>query len=271
MMTRICFLNHHLNVGSEPGGWADEVDSLNGNTLLCGYTINPDDPLVLPESINNVSSVNLDKVEGHFSTTADGLYAVFHSNRHGTIGRGDLFEARRDNINSEWGNIEVMTELNSTYGEFQASVRSDGLKICFTSPRPGGLGGNDIWRSIRGTRESSWSKPEPISEINSKWQDAGPCFSADGLRIYFHLYRSGSGNIFVAERSCIFDSFRSPNAPTSLNEPAYGEFVPCISQDGKILYFASNRPGGKGDMDIWKAFRLRQKCRMVRIDQCYTY
>jgi hypothetical protein len=26
---------------------------------------------------------------------------------------------------------------------------------------------------------------------------------------------------------------------------------PCLSRDGTMLYFASDRPGGKGGLDIW--------------------
>ena len=36
-----------------------------------------------------------------------------------------------------------------------------------------------------------------------------------------------------------------------VNDPIYWDSQPTISGDGTILYFASNRPGGQGGIDIW--------------------
>jgi hypothetical protein len=30
-----------------------------------------------------------------------------------------------------------------------------------------------------------------------------------------------------------------------------GDRSPCLSRDGAMLYFASDRPGGKGGLDLW--------------------
>jgi outer membrane protein OmpA-like peptidoglycan-associated protein len=43
----------------------------------------------------------------------------------------------------------------------------------------------------------------------------------------------------------------------NIGEPVnsrYWESQPSISSDGRTLYFVSNRPGGKGGMDIWKSY-----------------
>lgn len=37
----------------------------------------------------------------------------------------------------------------------------------------------------------------------------------------------------------------------AVNEKGYASQHPCISKDGKLLFFASDRPGGQGGMDIW--------------------
>ncbi len=252
MMSRIVFWNHHLNGGCEPGGWAWQVDQDNGNALLCGYTVDPEDPLVLPEGVSNVASVNLDRNDGRLSTTSDGLYGVFASAR-GTA-QGHIFQVRRDAVACEWESIELIEELVGPVGDFEPCIRADGLELCFASKRPGGLGGPDIWRSTRATRQDTWSEPEPIAEINSKWGEAGPCLSVDGKRIYFHSGRSGGGDIFVAERNTSSGLFGPPVSVMSLNTSA-GEFVPCVSPDEKTIYFASNRSGGEGNVDIWMATR----------------
>lgn len=40
-----------------------------------------------------------------------------------------------------------------------------------------------------------------------------------------------------------------------LGDTAYNYFHPAISSDELTLYFSSNRPGGEGDYDLWKATR----------------
>ncbi len=41
----------------------------------------------------------------------------------------------------------------------------------------------------------------------------------------------------------------------NLGDTAYNYFHPAVTQDGLTLYFSSNRPGGYGDYDLWKATR----------------
>jgi hypothetical protein len=45
-----------------------------------------------------------------------------------------------------------------------------------------------------------------------------------------------------------------PGGLNGVNTPAL-EGCPIESPDGRALFFASNRPGGKGGLDIWVAFR----------------
>lgn len=37
----------------------------------------------------------------------------------------------------------------------------------------------------------------------------------------------------------------------AVNEKGYSSQHPCITKDGKLMFFASDRPGGQGGMDIW--------------------
>ena len=44
-----------------------------------------------------------------------------------------------------------------------------------------------------------------------------------------------------------------PEEMKNLNHPGgkKGDLAPSLSHDGSMLYFASDRPGGKGKLDIW--------------------
>jgi len=41
----------------------------------------------------------------------------------------------------------------------------------------------------------------------------------------------------------------------NINDPVYWDSQPSISADGNTLYFASDRPGGFGKVDLWKSMR----------------
>jgi predicted secreted protein len=90
--------------------------------------------------------------------------------------------------------------------------------------------------------------------VNSPYDDGSPDISADGLTLYFDSLRpdgAGSWDIWLTRRETV-DAEWGPSEPLgpSINS-GYGESGPCISADGLTLYFASNRPGGKDDYDIW--------------------
>jgi hypothetical protein len=48
-------------------------------------------------------------------------------------------------------------------------------------------------------------------------------------------------------------SWSKPEALEDLNntDGPTGDRSPCLSRDGSLLYFASDRPGGKGGLDLW--------------------
>ena len=83
-------------------------------------------------------------------------------------------------------------------------------------------------------------------------------YSPDGNRLYLlGMYSEENGadetnsDIFVMEREGDGWSFATA-LPAPVNTPDYGEFYPTVVADGS-LYFPSNRPGGMGSSDIWRA------------------
>ena len=101
-----------------------------------------------------------------------------------------------------------------------------------------------------------WSEPQPPA-FAGDGVEADPYFSADGGSLYFISTRSVNGikrndlDIFRVDR----DSSGSWGAPTQLPESvntAGAEWFPRPAPDG-WLYFGSDRPGGFGRTDIWRA------------------
>jgi hypothetical protein len=185
---------------------------------------------------------------------------LIFSSSDGPDGRGrcDLSVVRRAGEQAPWGEPASIRELNTSHTEFGATLRFDGHEILFVSDRPGGSGGQDLWRATRQRVDAAWSEPEPVLELCTEHAEGGPCLSWDGLTVYFHSRRrprleGGSVDIYRARRENLTRPFGVPEVVTELNSPAR-DCAPCLSADGRTIYFASTRPGSQG-WDIWYAQR----------------
>jgi len=140
-------------------------------------------------------------------------------------------------------------------------VSKSGLSLYFSSPRPGGFGGYDIWVSQRATVDDPWGPPQNLGPtVNSAFNENTPFLSTDGHVLLFTSDRTGGyggSDLYISRRHNKRDDFdwRVPeNLGGTVNTSA-NETQPDLFEDdatGAItLYFASNRPGGLGNDDIY--------------------
>lgn len=107
---------------------------------------------------------------------------------------------------------------------------------------------------------SHWSRPKLLNSERIRQFNNGPLSVApDGKTIYFtsevetgkaagkRKFRNKNG-IFIAELS---GTQLSAIKPFKYNSIDYEVGHPCVSQDGKYLYFASDMPGGSGKSDLY--------------------
>ncbi|MCL2682494.1 MAG: OmpA family protein [Bacteroidales bacterium] len=112
----------------------------------------------------------------------------------------------------------------------------------------------DFYISTFNDSTQTWGKavrmPEPVtSEDNEGAQSISP----DGRYLFFTgcNRRDGFGSCDIYVSKKIGDVWGRPfNLMDPINTRAW-ESQPSIAPDGKTLYFASNRSGGKGGSDIW--------------------
>jgi Tol biopolymer transport system component len=152
--------------------------------------------------------------------------------------------------------------VNSPAFDGGPSISADGLSLFFTSERPGGSGGGDLWVTKRKRMIDPFTTPENLGAgSNSPANEFAPSISADGLSVFFDSDRPGGlglSDVWVAARAATSESFGKPrNLGAGVNSSA-SDGLPSISADGLSLYFCSRRPGGSGDMDIWVANRTRK-------------
>ncbi len=76
--------------------------------------------------------------------------------------------------------------------------------------------------------------------------------SSSGLIMYLQGPMEEKTGLFRCRRATVRAKWSKPEALTMLNHPAAkrGDMSPCVSSDGKKLYFASDRPGS-GGLDLW--------------------
>ncbi len=105
----------------------------------------------------------------------------------------DLWVRTRARISDPWGDsVKLGPPVNSASGEALPYVSSDGLSLYFTSNRPGGLGGTDIWVTTRPSILAPWTEPINLGPpVNSSYHDGSPRLSEDGSTLYFYSSRPG--------------------------------------------------------------------------------
>ncbi|WP_276374516.1 OmpA family protein [Chryseolinea sp. H1M3-3] len=145
--------------------------------------------------------------------------------------------------------------VNTNFNDYSPIISADGNTLIFTSNRTDDVSKvkananfEDIFVSYKNGNQ--WSAPKPISpNINIKYNDAAASLSPDG-RTLFLYYEEGEGDIYISTRNG--DEWSEPKALNkNINTAMFWETCASITADGKKLFFASNRPGGIGELDIY--------------------
>jgi outer membrane protein OmpA-like peptidoglycan-associated protein len=124
----------------------------------------------------------------HPTINSSGKTLIFSSNQAGGIGKMDLYAAYFDG--TEWGGvISLGNAINSPYNEIFPTLVNDSL-LFFTSDRPGGVGGLDLY--VSRLEQGIWSAPEVLAPpFNSPYDDLSFIVRSNGRSGYFASNRPG--------------------------------------------------------------------------------
>jgi tetratricopeptide (TPR) repeat protein len=161
---------------------------------------------------------------------------------------------------SDHVNIEHLPlTINSGFTDFLPVISRDGKSLFFASRRHTSIGGTydpstyeyneDIYISKK--ENDKWMAATHFGDIiNETCHEAPLSISADGKKIFF--YKSDKGHGYDIYKSDFSDSkWLSPSSlDLNINSEDH-ETGFCLSPDGKKIYFASDRPGGYGGVDIY--------------------
>lgn len=145
--------------------------------------------------------------------------------------------------------------INSKERESGATVTISKDTLYFSSKREGGLGGFDLWMSIK-LPDGTWGPPQNLGEnINTPDDENMPVLSKDGNTLYFCSdghNSMGGFDIFYSKRNNVEEKWPKPkNMGYPVND-TYDNMMVSLSEKGKYGYIAAIRKEGYGDYDVYK-------------------
>lgn len=160
--------------------------------------------------------------------------------------------------------VDPGPSINTDAEEYWPSLNAEGNDLIFTRllmKDGNGLKiGNpqeDFYLS-RKDSAGNWKKAVPLGlPVNTDENEGAQTLSADGRVLIF----TGCGRTDGIGSCDLYISIQingSWTVPVNMGEPVNSgawESQPSLSADGRILYFVSNRKGGKGKMDICRAVK----------------
>jgi outer membrane protein OmpA-like peptidoglycan-associated protein len=234
------------------GGMSNETDVDNGyfEDVYVSHR-NADGSWGTPELV--LAPINTVSHDACLYISPDNSAMIVYRADGTTSTQGAIFSTTRDGDN--WKELtSIGDEVNSRYWETDVSMSADGNTMFFTSNRPGGIGGRDIWMMKR-LPDGKWAKAQNLGHgINTPLDEESPYLHPDGRTLFF----SSQGHTTMGG----FDVFKSElqddgtwGEPHNIGYPinTTGDDVFYYpSLDGKHAYFSSFRKEGKGEQDMYE-------------------
>lgn len=245
--------------------------SLDGNTLIFTRRVNSrNEDFYQSTRVGGVWSkakslpgnINTNFNEAAQSVSLDGQWLIFNGCQFPEgMGSCDLYISYL--TPDGWSAPENLGDsINTEYWEAGPSLSPDKKDLYFSSSRPEGYGGMDIYVSHR-LLNGRWSRAENLGpNVNTIGDEGTPFIHADNQTLYFNSTGHpgyGLNDLFVSRK----DASGNWSKPVNLGYPIntiddQGTLV--VAADGKTAYYASDRADTRGGLDLY-SFELRDEIR----------
>lgn len=207
-----------------------------------------DDRWQTPEKISY--NINTMEHEASIALSVDGNELFIYKDDVGE--GGNLYNSFF--TNGDWTKPQKLgSNINTEFNEEHATISPDGRTLYFTSDRPGGYGGFDIY-FVNRLPNGEWGLALNMGDvINTKFDEAGPFMHQDGTTLYFssNCHRSmGAYDLFYS----VFKDDGTITEPQNLGYPINtieNDLFYVLSADGKRAYYSSEKKDTRGKKDVY--------------------
>lgn len=209
--------------------------------------------------------INIEPLKGAITVSQDGEWLLFAGNLSGQ-GLGDYDIYLSQYTPQGWSEPENLgPTINTEFWESSPALSPDKRVLYFSSNRPGGYGGRDLYMSVR-QPNGRWAKAVNMGpSVNSAGDELAPFIHADNQTLFYTsdgLPGYGNSDLFVIRKN----EKGEWGAPENLGYPINtieNEGSLAVSADGLTAYYASDRSDSRGNLDLY-SFQLRPNIRPNR-------
>ncbi len=199
-------------------------------------------------------SAQLNKALEHFNAYKKQLgasdnEALKNLERHFTHAQNALAEITQE---KSYKIYRLEMPINSEYTEYNPVVMADESMMAYTALRPDPRRPRELVENIFISYKNNgkWSEPKPL-DIQTRSNIGTAGLSPDGRQmIIFISTGNNKGSLYTIDK--VGDKWSNPSPLGNNINSGYLETTASITPDGKTIYFASNRRGGMGGMDLYK-------------------
>ncbi len=233
--------------GGKLNAWKKKLSTLFYSRLSDGRLA---DPVPLTGAVND----EYHESSASFSYSGNLMFFTRSSAKKDRRGKRQLKIFMAEKMEDEWANIREVPFNGDDFSTCHPAISSDGTRLYFSSNRPGGFGGMDIYVST--FRNQAWSEPVNLGPvINSTGNEVFPYISEDEVLYFSSSDQGGFGRLDIFRSKKIYaDSERTWQIKQNLGEPFNSpgdDFGFYINVDNSGGLFTSSRNGGKGRDDIY--------------------
>ena len=165
--------------------------------------------------------------------------------------RLQIFTAQQ--LGDKWGAVKKLAFNDKESDYAHPSINVDDTVLYFSSNRPGGFGGMDLWK-VEGSGDS-WGEPVNLGpEVNTSGHELFPQIHADGTLFFSSFGHNSMGGLDIFFSKETDGAFATPvNLGPKFNSSA-DDLGFIIDRDKRNGYFSSNRESGAGQDDIYSFF-----------------
>lgn len=172
-----------------------------------------------------------------------------------SIFESNIYMSSYSRETGKWSKAEeIKGAVNSSNYETHACLSKDGNTLYFTSNRPEGYGGMDIYVSHK-SDDNDWGKPENLgTQINTPFNETAPFICENNNKLYFSSqghFTLGGYDYFYTERNAHAEWTLPENVGYPINTTDDNIFFYPV-KNGKVGYYPTYKKDSEGKYDIYR-------------------